>query len=179
MTGIKIEKNRIKNAVLSLLTVMLFLTACSRPEVPEYARVKRFENRAWSRSEQVRFKYRPQSAGAKNVFIFLENTTDYPYSNIFLIAKMQQGNKIQIDTFEYEMAEGNGKWLGRKVKNTYENLLVYRLNWPVKDTAEIIFELEPATRPVDQIEGDSLLKGVASVGIIVEPVKENSNRKNQ
>ncbi len=167
--------SRTKGAVLNALIVILLLSSCKRPELPEFARTEFFKGGVWNRGARVRFVYKPVKTGKKNVFIFLENTNDYPYSNIFIIAKMQHGGQVAVDTFEYEMAEGTGKWLGRKVKNTYENLFVYKLNWPVKDTTQVVFELEPATRRVDKIEGDIRLKGVASVGIIVEAVKQNSD----
>jgi len=49
--------------------------------------------------------------------------------------------------------------------------LVYRLHWSVKDTVPVRISLQPATRPIDKTEGDSFLKGIEKVGIIIENVK--------
>ena len=164
------EKNP-KTNLVSVSLLLLFLLFGCQTDGPEYVQVETMKNHGWAVDKPVEFQYKPMTTGQKNIFIYIENTNDYPYSNIYLIATMEQGNKVKVDTFEYDMADGSGKWLGNKVRNTYENYLIYRLHWSVNDTVPVRISLQPATRPIDKTEGDSFLKGIEKVGIIIENVK--------
>ncbi len=157
-TGIKI----------SILLPGIFLLIACKGKNYEWVQIKTLKNNQWARSDSIRFTYTPQKNAKKNFYIYLENTNAYPYSNIYIIAKMEEGKKILIDTLEYEMTDGRGKWLGRKVTESYENLLLYKWQYPVRDSVAYIISFEPATRNPVQIKGDDTLQGISSVGLIIE-----------
>ena len=68
----------------------------------------------WAANKPIAFRYEATDTLQKhNLFIMLRNNNDYPYSNIFLITKMEfPNNQVIVDTLEYEMATAEGKWLG-------------------------------------------------------------------
>lgn len=160
-------------AAAVVISFLLGLTACHKP-VSEYAAIKKMPGHTWYRDSILHFDYRPQKKGNKDFFVFLANTNHYPYANIYLIARTYKGNKTYADTLEYEMADGRGRWLGVKVQDDYENLLVFKWNVPVDTNETIRFELESATRKNEHLEGDTALPGISRVGIIVKPHLTNN-----
>ena len=155
-------------AILAVISLMLILSACHHP-ASEYTAIRELHGHKWPRDSILHFEYKPLKSGNKDFFVFLANTGHYPYSNIYLIVRSTKNGKLFADTLEYEMTDGRGRWLGVKVGNDYENLLVFKWNVPV-DTAETIrFELEPATRNNERLEGDTVLPGISRAGIVVKP----------
>ncbi len=147
--------------------VFFFLTACQHSSY-EFVQMRSVEDGKWSRSDTTTFIYKPSQSTSKNFYIYLENTGAYPYSNIYIIAKLDNGKSIEVDTLEYEMADGHGQWLGRKVAGHYENLLIYKWQYPVHDSIEYHIHLEPATRSIKNTEGDEYLPGITTIGLIIE-----------
>ncbi len=170
------RKKRIIPKKIKWIWLVLGFVSCSG-RIIEYKTFKPLKNNAWYRTDTVRFQYTPEKPGLKNLYFYLENTEDYPYSNIFIIAKTRYDNKLIIDTLEYRMTDGHGRWLGKKVRNTVENLLVFKTGLQLEANRELEVSLEPATRRIDRIEGDSVLPGVAGIGLIVEPVKNFADEK--
>ena len=150
------------------VSFVLLMAACRQP-ASEYTAIRELSGNKWPRDSILHFEYKPPKSGNKDFFVFLANTGHYPYANIYLIVRSTKNGKLFADTLEYEMTDGRGRWLGVKVGNDYENLLVFKWNVPV-DTGETIrFELEPATRNNERLEGDSVLPGISRVGIVVKP----------
>ncbi len=158
-----------------VISLMLILSACRKP-ASEFTAIRSLAGNAWPRDSVLRFDYRPRQGGNKDFFVFVANTNHYPYANLYLIVRSTKKGKHFADTLEYDMTDGRGRWLGVKVGNDYENLLVFKWNVPV-DTAETIrFELEPATRNNERLEGDSVLPGISRVGIVVKPHLTNNRQ---
>jgi gliding motility-associated lipoprotein GldH len=145
----------------------MIAVSCSN-RISEYQEFVKFDDGKWDRTDTVVFHYESPSGGLKNLYFYLENTDEYPYANIFIIAKTKRQNKWIVDTLEYEMTDGHGRWLGKKVRHTVENLLVYKTNVKTEKNEKIELHLEPATRRIDRIEGDVFLPGIVRVGLIVE-----------
>ena len=81
---------------------------------------------------------------------------------------MEDKNKKQIDTLEYEMADSKGKWLGSGIWDLKESKLVYKKALAFPDTLTQTIRIQQATRKSGSVKGDSLLPGIATVGIIIE-----------
>ncbi len=59
----------------------------------------------------------------------LRNTSDYKYSNLFLIIDTKFPNgKVVTDTLEYRMTKPNGEFLGTGFADIKENKLWYKEN---------------------------------------------------
>ncbi len=145
-----------------------FFISCSNEMKYEYQEFQTIPGQKWDRFNPAEFTYSPSKEGLKNFYFYLENTQEYPYNNIFIIVQTNRNNKNLVDTLEYQMADGRGRWLGRKIKNTFENLLVLKTNVRVDKNETIKFKIEPATRSIEKVEGDEKLKGIVRVGLIVE-----------
>ncbi len=147
--------------------IFFFLAACHHNRY-EYVRIQPLKDGKWYRTDTTSFVYVPSQSNPKNFYIYLENTHDYPYSNIYIIARLDNGQNIEVDTLEYEMADGHGRWLGRKVAGHYENLLLYKWKYPVKEGIKYRVHLEPATRNIKNTEGDAYLPGISTIGLIIK-----------
>ncbi len=154
----------------------MLVIACSG-RIYEFQSFKSFDDKIWHRNDTVSFEFVSPDDGVKNLYFYLENTEEYPYNNIFIIAKTKQDNKLTVDTLEYLMTDGHGRWLGKKIRNSVENLLVYKTNIKLEKNKKITVSLEPATRRIDRTEGDEYLPGIVKIGLIVEPVKNHPNEK--
>jgi len=153
---------------------ILLLAACIQEPAFEYQQMHTFPDETWHRGDTVIFHYTPTKSGRKNIYFYLENTNAYPYSNLFMIVKTRHNDQITVDTLEYKMADGYGRWLGRKVRNNIENLLVFKTGVPAEQGDSIVIIPEFATRRIDRTEGDEKLSGISRLGIIVEHIASNS-----
>lgn len=109
----------------------------------------------------------------KNVFINIRNTTDYPFSSLFLIAKIETPKKEQIiDTLEYKMADNYGNWLGSGISDLKENKLIYKQNYLFTKSGNYKFTIQQATRSSNDIDGNMPLIGISDVGLSIEKIKE-------
>ncbi len=129
----------------------------------------------WRKDHSITFRYEATDSISKhNLYILLRNNDEYPFSNIFLITKMESpNNQVITDTLEYEMATPEGKWLGNGVL-VKESKLWYKENvtFPTKGT--YIFSVEQADRAIGKNEGIAKLKGITDVGLQIEAVKKNN-----
>lgn len=99
-----------------------------------------------------------------DIYLNLRHTPDYRYSNIFMLVH-QSGPGIQDTTerFELSLAEPDGRWLGRSTGSMYAHQRLIKENVHFPDTGLYHFIIEQNMR-------ENPLRGVADVGIRVEPV---------
>lgn len=123
----------------------------------------------WHKNHSVTFRYEATDTISKhNLYILLRNDNEYPFSNIFLITKMQMpNNQVVVDTLEYEMATPEGKWLGNGV-SVKESKLWYKENVTFPVQGVYIFSVEQADRVIGKNEGVANLKGIVSVGLQIQ-----------
>jgi len=164
-----------KGVSVSLLGLILWM-ACNSEPVYDYQEIRVFPNERWKRTDTISFRFTPLTEGKKNIYFYLENTSDFPYANLYLIVRTRRGETLHADTLEYRMADGRGRWLGRKVRHNFENLLVFKTGVSFKKGEEVEIIPEFATRSAENIEGDEELKGVAKLGIIIENVPTKSKK---
>ena len=157
-------KIRIKILWFSLLILMI---SCDEKRVfDEYQSV----GNSWDIKKSITFDLPKLEPSKKyNFFATLRANSDYPYSNIFLIIKMQQPNKkTLVDTLEYEMANENGMILGDGFSDLKESKLVYKMNEQLKLNGKYQIKIQQAVRQTGKIEGDKQLKGITEVGFRIE-----------
>lgn len=121
----------------------------------------------------IRFDVPPQPSGLYDVFIHLRNDNNYPYANIYLIARLQADSlTLHTDTLEYAMAEPSGKWLGTGFAAVKESKLYWRENIQWKDSTNYRIEIEHAQRTQGSAQGHKNLPGIVSVGYSIVPKAE-------
>ena len=84
----------------------------------------------WDLEESIKFEISDTIDFSSNIFFYLRNNNDYPFSNIFLIASLKSNQKIyETDTLEYMMADNKGEWLGKGFSDIKESKLLWKRNW--------------------------------------------------
>jgi len=117
----------------------------------------------WSYVNKIRVNFKIEDASAAyNLFLNLRVTSNYRYSNIFiLIHQTGPDKKTKTARFEFKLANPDGEWLGQGTGNLYNYQVPFEAGYkfPVKGTYQI--ELEQNMR-------DNPLHEVSDVGLRVE-----------
>jgi gliding motility-associated lipoprotein GldH len=144
------------------------LSACHNRTV--FNQTKDINNdKGWDKDSIVSMTFKPvDTSKVYDLFFLIRNDNNYPYANLFLIAKMTQNHQTVIDTLEYAMADEKGQWLGSGIWDLKESKLIYKKNYRFKDTLPVQMSLQQAVRKSGNILGDQKLPGIKTVGIIIE-----------
>lgn len=164
-TQIKIPKQ------INILVFSLLLLSCnSNADFDQYIPI---ENQLWHSENGIEFKVNNlDTISTNNVFINVRNNKDYEFSSLFLIAKLEMPNGFKvIDTLEYEMTDASGNWLGSGFTDLKENKLLYKENVVFSEIGTYKFNIQHATRSINDIEGKNPLKGITNVGLRIEKVQ--------
>ena len=129
-------------------------------------------NGHWPVYEKVLFTLDKGSENPVNLMIYIRNNKQYPYSNLFLIAKLKTGDSLLLcDTLEYAMADARGKWLGKGFLEVKESKLWWRENYQLPAVENINVQLEHALRSNNSEKGLDNLEGIVGVGFAVEEIQ--------
>ena len=159
-----------KFSTFSLLSLG-FIFSCSKP--PFFMNYKDF-NGQWPVDEKVLFTLDKGNENQVNLMIYIRNNNHYPYSNLFLIAKLKTGDSLLLcDTLEYAMADARGKWLGKGFLEVKESKLWWRENYQLPAVENINVQLEHALRSNNSEQGLDNLEGIVGVGFAVEEIQED------
>lgn len=152
-----------------LIAFVLAITVLSCNSNTVFAEYVSFEG-AWEAKNKAGFLVKaPDSINPYNIFINLRHNQEYPYSNLFLIVKMDlPDNKTLVDTLEYEMAKPDGTWLGKGFSSVKENKLWYKETVVFPTTGTYKISVEHAMRKPGSVEGIAQLPGIVNVGINLE-----------
>ena len=131
-------------------------------------------NGQWPAYEKVLFTLDKGSENPVNLMIYIRNNKNYPYSNLFLIAKLKTGDSLLLcDTLEYAMADAQGQWLGKGFLEVKESKLWWRENYQLPAVENINVQLEHALRSYNSEQGIDTLEGIVGVGFAVEEIQED------
>ena len=155
-----------KNSWIYFLVIYMF-SSCGNNRIIKQ-KVKDINSVFWHKDSIVKINFKPKSNKNYDLSFLIRNDINYPYSNIFLIAKIEGKNKKIIDTLEYEMADEKGNWLGSGFGEIKESKLLYKKNYRFKDTINYEISVRQATRKTGNLQGDTVLNGIKTVGIIIE-----------
>jgi len=124
---------------------------------------KIIENRVWNNQDKATFKVTITDILARYNFYFnLRNSSNYPYSNIYLFLKtVFPDGRIARDTIECQLADYDGKWLGSGISDVKFNRFLFQKGVRFPKKGQYIFEVEQAMRVKD-------LKGISDIGIRIE-----------
>jgi gliding motility-associated lipoprotein GldH len=139
-----------------------------------YDQYKSIENYQWSSEKSIEFIVSSQDTiSVNNVFINIRNNKDYEFSSLFLIAKIEFPSGFQVvDTLEYEMTDAKGNWLGSGFTDLKENKLFYKEHVVFSEKGDFKFNIQHATRSINDIEGKNPLQGITDVGLRIEKDKK-------
>jgi gliding motility-associated lipoprotein GldH len=152
-------------ALIVLITFNFF--SCGQDEI--FDNYKTIPNQ-WDKDSLVVFEVDLKSS-SYNTFINVRTDQSYRFNNLFLIVTVQDSVKtIMKDTLEYKMANSNGKLLGKKFLNTFQNKLVHKESAKF-ESGKYLFTIQHAMRKINQINGLKLLDGIINIGYRIEKEK--------
>ena len=152
--------------VLIVLIAFSFFS-CGQDEI--FDNYKTIPNQ-WDKDSLIFFEVdlKPSSY---NTFINVRTNQSYRFNNLFLIVTVQDSVKtIMKDTLQYKMANSNGKLLGKKFLNTFQNKLVHKENAKF-ESGKYLVTIQHAMRKINQINGLKLLEGIINIGYRIEKEK--------
>lgn len=159
---------------IAAIVALLFCSCDSNQVFDEYKTVPN----QWNKNEIIPFYVTaPDTINNYNLFVNLRNTSDYKYSNLFLIVEMNYPNGKTIkDTLEYDMANPDGSFLGTGFTDVKENKLWYKgykEKFKFTETGEYKINIQQAMRENGKVEGIENLEGITDVGFRIEHSKTN------
>ena len=149
------------------LIFLLGITSCDSNRVfDEYKTI----SNSWQKDSVVEFNITPPDTIKQyNLFLNVRNTSDYKYSNLFLIVEMNFPNgKVLKDTLEYIMAKPNGEFLGMGFSDLKENKLWYKEGFVFEESGDYKINIQHAMRENGNIKGLETLEGITDVGFRIE-----------
>lgn len=159
-----LQQNKMKNSILCVLFALL-LTSCTNTNLID-VNVEVPEN-SWAYAKSVKATVEIKNPKlAYDVFFKIRNTTEYRYSNIYVIMRIKAGNKFLKDgRSQFQLAKADGQWTGKGSGDLYSNdfLLLKKFRFPKAGKYEI---------EVEQNMRDNPLVGVSDIGISVETSKQ-------
>ncbi len=148
------------NKYLAFISVVFLFVSCDSNVI--YEENQSFEKNVWSYDDIKTFNFEIEEEGTPaKIFLNLRTTTDYPYSNIFFYLHREEPNGLSdIDTFEFFLAEPNGKWIGNNTGTVVENKIYYA-GGVFSSKGKYTYKLEQAMR-------EDNLPEVIDIGVRVE-----------
>jgi gliding motility-associated lipoprotein GldH len=138
--------------------------ACNNPSYLEF---KNFKN-GWGKSKILEFNIINENTNTpKDISFILRHNQDYPFSNIFLISELfLEDKKPVIDTFEFQLANPKGDWLGKKKISVVEHTLPFKSNFILKGTNKL--KIRTSMRLNDSSKEIENLLGIINFGILID-----------
>jgi len=162
-----------RNNFWCLLSLLLIgFTSCDSNRVfDEYQSVPN----TWHKDSVITFNITsPDSLKPYNLFVNVRNTSDYKYSNLFLIVEMNFPNGKGVkDTLEYVMAKPNGAFLGTGFTDVKENKFWYKESVVFSEDGEYKVNIQHAMRENGSIKGVENLEGITDIGFRIEQTQSN------
>lgn len=148
-----------------IVAFILFFSLCSCQNDNEKVVVNDVGN-SWKKNDFKSLDFDiKDSQNPKNLVFVVRNNNDYPYSNLRLIAKVEQDKKlISTDTLNYVLAKPNGEWLGTGFGDTKETLFQYKLNYKFPKNGNYSVKVVHAMRR-------NVLPGIEDIGIKIQNLK--------
>ena len=160
----------LKKLFLFCVLIILVASCDSKSVFAEYKSIGGY----WNKNEKIEFSFQaPDTINKYNIFINLRNDEQYEFSNLFLIANIENTNNENVsDTLEYRMTEANGEWLGKGFSSLKENKLWYKKNYTFSSNGECIITIEHAMRKNGDVDGIHELSGIKDIGIKIEKISK-------
>ncbi|MCD9856413.1 gliding motility lipoprotein GldH [Epilithonimonas sp. JDS] len=149
----------------SIVVFILFLSVISCQNENEKVFVNDINNQ-WKKKDIQTIDFDINDAqNQKNLLFVVRNNNDYPYSNLRLIASIEQSKKkISTDTLNFVLAKPNGEWIGTGFGDTKEIIFQYKLNYKFPQNGKYSVKITQAMRK-------DVLPGIEDIGIKIQNLK--------
>jgi gliding motility-associated lipoprotein GldH len=158
----------IKNSISSVIFMLMVFLMCSCDSAIWYKSSVVVPVNGWHKDSVAVFKSSvSQIEKSCHILLTIENTEEYEYSNAwFFVDAVSPMGKIHRDTLECNLADDRGQWYGkRKRGKKFKSTHPYKLNIRFPEKGLYTYYVMQGMR-------DSVLSGIASVGIEIMDIKE-------
>ena len=148
-----------KVTVYILLSIITLLSC----KTNVYDDIKNVQNNKLTYNDTISFDINITTINkAYNVYINIENTDNYKYSNLFLFVYITSpNNNTIIDTIDIFMADYNGKWVGKSEGENYFGNYLFK--------QAVVFPKKGIYKTsIVQGMRDDTLKGISKIGLSVK-----------
>ena len=147
------------------MLLLLLLTSCGKKVVLD--ELYSFENLVWHMDSAIIAQWEPNdSEEAVFMSMYIRNTTDYPYNNIYLFRSIESTQGIEYtDTVNVALANSLGIWNGSGMSN------LKTIEIPIGKGAVRFRNDERYTLKIIQGMRDTLLYGIQDVGVQFEQIQ--------
>ena len=154
--------------MLNRICVFMLLLNFSSCSNSEFLKFYDFDN-GWGKNEVLTFNFPKKiESKAKDIFFVLRHNNNYPYSNIILITELQNPtNQVIIDTFEFKLAQANGKWLGDKKISMIEHKFLFKESLKLGKN-DFSLKVRTSMRSNNKSDKIEKLDGVINFGILID-----------
>jgi gliding motility-associated lipoprotein GldH len=154
----------VKISFLLVVLMTTILTSCQDQSAIVDTNIE-LDKHNWSYTEKVKIPLSIDSAGLPcNLYLNLRHTSDYKYSNIFLLIHITgPDGKKATERREFKLALPDGEWLGSGSGNLYSYQILFKKDYKFPLKGKYIIELEQNMR-------DNPLDHITDAGIRVERV---------
>ncbi len=153
-----------------LFAIFIFLFATSCHEGPFFDEVQKIPDRDWDASTPVSFVVQVNdTTTAYDLLILLRNTNQYSYSNFWMFIETTAPSGVSLrDTFEIQLADADGRWLGKGLGSVNTLLVPYKVNIRFPYRGIYTFKMVQAMRDEDKL-GNRRVKGISDIGLRILP----------
>ena len=123
-------------------------------------------NGNWHKNNEIEFNFEA-SESVVDVSLMLRTENSYPFSNIFLISSIKNGDKIFVDTINYSFENDNKKWYNARMSSISKSKISVRKLFKI-DSGITNLKVKHAIRYLDSIMPQTKLDGIFDLGLIVE-----------
>ncbi len=160
------------NPVFQIITFACIIFSCQQNKLFEHY-TPIFNG--WDKQEVVSYEFvAPDSLNPYNLFVNLRTSSDYKFSNLFLVVELNYPNgKVTKDTLEYLMAKPTGELLGAGFMSIKEHKLWFKgldKSFVFSEEGTYKVHIQQSMRLLGNPKGIATLDGIIDVGFSVEPL---------
>lgn len=150
-----------RQQVLLVVGCLAMLWACQHSIT--FQEQKSIPSEAWHYQDFIEFSATiHDTISLHRLYLDVRNTTDYPYSNLFLFLdiKFPDGRLLR-DTIECTLADRRGQWTGSGFGRYRINRFLFRDDVWFPEPGDYLFRVHQGMR-------EDTLKGIADIGVRIE-----------
>lgn len=163
---------RNNNSWISFFGFILAVTFWSCEETGNFYSNSQNIHNGWRVKDTITFNFekKKQTNSKYNIYFVLRNNNEYPYRNIYLLTDIKNPKGISYkDTLEYQLAYANGEWIGDGMGAIKQNKLIYKENYPLKDSGVYEFKIIHGMREAN-------LKGIEGISLLIDEIKDDNKK---
>ena len=152
------------NRLIIFISILLF-SGCANSNLIDVNIAVPENNWTYAKNVKATFDIKDPSL-AYNLLFKIRNTTDYRYSNIYIVMRLKGDSLSKSTRYQFQLAKADGQWLGKGSGDLYSNTFSLLKNFHFPKSGKYVLEVEQNMR-------DNPLLGISDIGITVETVNKD------